>query len=412
MATQMQLLVNMIAASFGTGILSMPWSTAGASLIPALVVVFLVTVLMVFTISLLAQAAETHQKADIGSLLALLPGRAGWILPTFINIALWSTLWLTLVGYVVTIADALHIFFPAHRTAVGILGSVVILPLCFLDMSRLAVTSSFSVLATLNLAAIIGHTLFEKSNTSALPNDLCWFGFGDGLIAMASVTCTCMIVQLCTLQMYAELDDRTPQKFNRITRHCFVVLFFAYAGFSAMGYLTFGNSADANILKSLPEGAWGKASRISFVLVLVAAYPIFVYPMISTIRNSETLRDRGVNITLWSGVATVFVVASAAVAASLMDNLAFINALLGAVQCAIFVGICPGLAGMYLLGQKSDTLRWKLAMVALMITCCVLGVVGVKYTDNYTQDLHSSCRWRSTDSSMQERVQSTLVADM
>ena len=39
--------VNMIAASFGTGILSMPWSTAGASLIPALVVVFLVTVLMV-----------------------------------------------------------------------------------------------------------------------------------------------------------------------------------------------------------------------------------------------------------------------------------------------------------------------------------------------------------------------------
>lgn len=401
MAKRGQLLVNMIAASFGTGILSMPWGTAGASLIPALLIVFAVAVFMVFTISLLIDAGERHQKADLGNLLGALPGSAGWMVPLFVNVSLWITMWLTLVGYEITIADALEVVFPGYRVAIVIVSSAVILPLCFLDMSRLSFTSTLSLLVVGNLFMITSTTLVQQGLSHSLPSDICFYGVDDGLISMASMSCTSMIVQMCALQMYAELEDKTPKKFAHITRVCFIVLFFIYAGFAAIGYLTYGPDVKSNILKNLPNNVWGKASRIAYVVVIGAAYPIMVYPMISSIKNSDALQGRGTNITWACNIGTVVIVVSAMFVATILDNLGTINALVGAVQCAVFVGVCPGLVGLFMSGERSESLPWKSSMIVLIVVCCLLGILGCIFPNNYAAALEKTCVWVGTSSSFQ-----------
>jgi len=415
MATQFQLLLNMIAASFGTGILSMPWSTAGASIIPAVVIVLVVALTMKFTISILIDAGEHHKKYELGSLLCLLPGSAGTICTAIVNVCLWGSLWLTLVGYVITIQDALQDFVP-DRVMIAFVSSAIILPLCFLDLSQLAFTSSLSMLTTMNVAVITSFTLAQKSQADTLP-DVCWYGFNTrGLISMVNMSCTSMIIQMCALPMYAELEEKTPQKFKRVTSVAFTALFFVYAVFSVIGYLTFGQGINSNIIKELPKDSWGNASRISYVIVIMSAYPMFVYPMIASLRSSEFLRGRLSGRTLEvsttegaaqederqlvgspsidriANIATVIIVVSAMCLALVMDDLGFVNGLVGACQCAVFVGICPGLVGIYLIDPEARCRSyWKPLMVVLFIVCCAIGGTGMVFTDNYAKDLAKTC---------------------
>jgi len=174
----------------------------------------------------------------------------------------------------------------------------------------------------------------------------------------------------------------------------FSVLFLVYAGFSTVGYLAFGQDVDPNILKNLPSGPWGNASRICYVMVIMASYPMFLYPLASSIRNSDGLRSRGVNVKLVSHVAIVVVVASVMVAAMILDDLGTLNAVVGAVQCAVFVGVGPGLVGLFLLGPRSMGACWKMLMVVLIVMCSVIGGLGVIYTHNYAEELPEHCSWK------------------
>ena len=69
--------------------------------------------------------------------------------------------------------------------------------------------------------------------------------------------------------------------------HGGAMLFVIYAGFSTVGYLSYGPGAQSNILLTLPTGPWGEASRFFYVLVILSSYPLFVYPLIDTIRGSR-----------------------------------------------------------------------------------------------------------------------------
>lgn len=398
MATQLQLLVNMMAASFGTGILSMPWSAAGASVVPAVATIMLVAALMTLTMDILVRAGEHHGKYNLGSLLGTLPGMPGRVLPAAVNVCLWATLWLTLVGYVITVADAVQDFMDVQRAAIKILCSVLILPLCFLDMSKLSYVSSLSVFAVVNLFAVTSYTLAQEAHEGNRPHGICLWGLSDGLISMASISCTSMIIQMCALPMYEELDHRTCAKFNRVTLASFVMLFLIYAAYAVIGYFTFGESVHSNVLKDLPNGPWGRASRAIYLVVIMAAYPMFVYPMIASLKSSEALRRSGVNLKVICHGSTVVIVMSAMLAALSLDDLGVVNALVGALQCIVFVGLCPGLLGLHLLGSSANrapppALRRRPSLIALVVFCFLIGVAGLVYTDNYAQDLGRSCRW-------------------
>merc|ERR1719156_500262 len=97
--------MNLVTGGLGAGILSLPWSTAGASVVPAVAVIAATLLVNAWTISVLVRAAERHQTFDLGGLLALLPNGIGPYAQAFTNLGIWFSMYLCLIGYMVIVAD-------------------------------------------------------------------------------------------------------------------------------------------------------------------------------------------------------------------------------------------------------------------------------------------------------------------
>merc|ERR1712176_1666757 len=84
--------------------------------------------------------------------------------------------------------------------------------------------------------------------------------------------------------MYEELEDRSPQKFDRILAVSFSMLFFIFSGFSSAAYLFFGPSVENDVIRSLPHDPWSAAGRIGVICIVCCVFPIWVYPMVSPLK--------------------------------------------------------------------------------------------------------------------------------
>lgn len=140
--------LNLVTGGLGSGILTLAWGMAGASVVVTVGLIFLVVALNVCTVMLLVHAAEANKKFDLGALLALLPGKYfGPAAQGACNALVWITLWMTLVGYLIVVQDCLTPLFPsgsvlALRWVWAILGSAVALALSLMDLQFLSWTSS------------------------------------------------------------------------------------------------------------------------------------------------------------------------------------------------------------------------------------------------------------------------------
>merc|ERR1719223_1431087 len=68
-ATTTELVVNLITCGLGTGVFTLPWSTAGSSVVPAVAIIGFVLGLNAWTISIIVEAGERHQTFNLGSLM-------------------------------------------------------------------------------------------------------------------------------------------------------------------------------------------------------------------------------------------------------------------------------------------------------------------------------------------------------
>ena len=132
--------LNLVTGGLGSGILTLSWGMAGASVVVALVLTLAVVALNGFTVMLLVHAAEAHKKFDLGSLVSVLPGRwPGPIAQGAFNALVWFTMWMTLLGYIIIVQDCLTSLFPsrsvlASRWLWAVLSSAVVLPLSWMDL--------------------------------------------------------------------------------------------------------------------------------------------------------------------------------------------------------------------------------------------------------------------------------------
>lgn len=400
-ATESQLVINLITGGLGTGIFTLPWSTAGASIMPAILIVAVVLVLNAWTISIIVEAAERHQTFDLGGLLARLPGNFGRSAQFGCNACVWFSLFLCLVSYTIVAADCVQsTLFPLpaswlHRCFLIVCTSLVVGPLCFLDQRRLAFTSIIGVAVTVNIFVFIG-TQFVYHELEATTPPHCFLGLSMGSVAMISAMMQAVIVQMCVLPMYAEMKDRSPQKFRRVVAISFTTLFFIFAGFSVFGYLAFGPDVQSNVLLSLPGTAWGHVSRLFAALAVVAVYPIMMNPMIAPIRNSRSFTTPGLDANVVAGIATCCVIFAATVTAFFVTDLGYLNVVNGAMSLGVFVALAPSFIGLSLLGGQSKHLGWRVAMVVLAVVGVLFSILGLVFTDNYAPRLHQTCRWGNT----------------
>merc|ERR1711957_345591 len=166
------------------------------------------------------------------------------------------SMFLCLVGYIMTISDSFLMTFQlygAHaidleditspRSYVITGAMVLILPLCFLDQRRLAFTSFLSVLVNIYVFLLLGYFMvssYAETNPSPPLPTPCLLGFGRGVVSMVTAMMQAVIIQMCVLPMYAELQDKTPRAFNGIMTKGFSGLFLLFATFSILGYWRWG----------------------------------------------------------------------------------------------------------------------------------------------------------------------------
>lgn len=390
-ASSGEIAINLITCGLGTGIFTLPWSTAGASALPAVVIAGTVLALNAWTISIIVEAGERHQTFNIGALMGRLPGALGRVAENGINSFTCVSAYLCLVGYIIVIADCLGAMLPLSqgvafpRRALVALSALAVLPLCFLDQSRLSFTSTLAVAATLSIFANICTQFVHEEVTHSRP-PACYFGLSVGSVAMVSAMMQVIVIQMCVLPMYAELKDRTPAKFNRIVALSFLALFVLCSLFAVVGYLAFGADVSSNVLLNLPDTRWGHLSRAGGALGCAAVYPIVMLPMLAPLRSSALACKLG------SGVvagATLCIVAASAAAALYVTDLGFVNVVNGALSCGVFVAMTPSLVGLYLLGERSAV--WNATMYALVIVGTTFAVLGLLLKDNYAGALHNAC---------------------
>eukprot|EP00931_Biecheleriopsis_adriatica_P041503 TRINITY_DN23713_c0_g1_i1.p1 TRINITY_DN23713_c0_g1~~TRINITY_DN23713_c0_g1_i1.p1 ORF type:complete len:434 (-),score=93.38 TRINITY_DN23713_c0_g1_i1:64-1365(-) len=388
-ATGLQLTLNVVTCGLGTGIFTLPWSTAGASSLVAVVIVAGVLVLNAWTISILVKAAERHQVFDIGSLMSFLPGRLGSFVPPAVNVAIWLGTFFCLVSYIIVVADCAKPFMEPLLGPEGLhqklaaLASVLVLPLCLLDQQQLSVTSSLSMLA---VGVILGLLAIIYATEQDAPK-ICQLGFSWGSVAMLSAMMQTVVIQVCVLPMYGEMKNRSPGHFDKVIMNSFGILFLICSSFALLGYHVFGGPVSSNVLLNLPHSNAGTIGRGCAAASVLAVYPIIMKPMLAALEPSGCSQT-----SLGSFAATAAIVAAVMVTACFVRDLGKVNIINGAASMGIFVAVVPFLVGRNLLGQV-NTFRWSVVMYALLVLGILSSILGVCLVDNYASDLQAACLW-------------------
>lgn len=400
-------IMNLVTGGLGTGMLSLPWAMAGASLVVGTIVIIGVVALNFVTIMILVYASEKYQAFDLAAVLGNLPGRLGPVMQILTNAMVWIALFGSLASYIIGMCDSAGPFlrgtFLDHRVAIAGLSSLLVTPLCFLDQKYLSFSSAAAVLVNCYLIILICLEFVRRSTQKTLPPETCVVGLTTGSLTMVSTAAQCIIIQMCVLPMYKEFEGRVaqsqahplgPQKFARVLMVAFSLLVVLFAAIAALGYLTFGENVQSNLLLSLPNDSAGQVAQAGMFLVLGAVYPIMMIAMIAPIKNMEVdkfghgpaaKRKKSLAVT---GATLLLILASFGVALK-VDSLGLVNVLDGALCICFFTALVPGLVGLLLLDRRS--LLWRACMYALLVGGLVLGILGIVYTENKPEQLRSAC---------------------
>merc|ERR1719199_1642703 len=128
--------------------------------------------------------------------------------------------------------------FWALRAPLLAVSGTVVLPICFVDQQRLAVSSVVGICVTVYLFIVVA-ILFARDGVAS---NCCVVsgGIHEGSLTMFSILMQCTIVQMCVLPMYEELENRSPRRFGVAVVAAFAFLAVLFAAFSAVAYTVFG----------------------------------------------------------------------------------------------------------------------------------------------------------------------------
>ncbi|CAE7674899.1 slc38a7 [Symbiodinium pilosum] len=287
------MVLNLVNASLGSGVLSLPWAAAGSSLLVAAGVTLLVLLLNGVTNVILVAAAERQQIFDLGGLMGRLPGKWARLLRWAFDVSIWCSVGLSLLGYFVVVADAFDPlaefvgFPPALKKETSVLaGSMLVIPLCLMDPKYLVFSSSLSVAANVYLVLLI-TTLFASQSNQPSRHSFCWLGTGPGIITMGSALMQSMIFQMCAVPMYEMLEDRSIRRFSICLTVSFCFVFLLFTMLCLMGLSLYGTGVSSNILNNLPPDGSGDLARLGVGLSVIAIYPIYLESMVAPLRHAE-----------------------------------------------------------------------------------------------------------------------------
>mmetsp|Transcript_76653 Transcript_76653/g.165854 ORF Transcript_76653/g.165854 Transcript_76653/m.165854 type:complete len:430 (-) Transcript_76653:509-1798(-) len=391
---------NLITAGLGAGILSLPWSLAGASVGVGVALIAVGLLVNGWTLMILVEAAEEVQQFDLGALVARLPYRwLGSFMQAFMNVAVWISNFGTLIGEMIIVADAaLDVMAFNGLDSEWLLGrryfwvalsSACVLPLCYLDQQRLACSSTLSILVNIYVFGLIVAQFAAPGAVGAEPleppaaEQLCFLGLTKGAVTMFSAMTQSVAIQMCVLPMYKDMDRRSPARFRKALNISFGFIFILFTCFAVTAVMAVGPGVSSNVLLDLPSSHLSNVGRLGMLAVSASIYPFMVTPMVEPL---EAWAGEGLKADKIVKVAKGAIVAAVMVAGCFVHSLGLMNVLNGALAVGVFVALAPSLVGSMLLKRPGSTAH-QASMILLLFFGAVMMGIGLVYVDNYVSEL-------------------------
>ena len=228
-------------------------------------------------------------------LLGRLPAH-GRLVKALLEVTIWLTVFMCLVGYLIVIADSCKVLLPELPRALRVgLSAIIVLPLCFMDQQHLAFSSSLSIAANIYVCVLL-LSLFasgwRKPAVEDADHDCCMLGYGAGNITMVSALMQAAVVQMCILPMYEEMSERSPRRFAACLGFSFSFVAVLFITFSCVAYFVLGPMVSSNVLLDLPPGPFGNFARVAMAFAVIGVYPILLSSMVASIKHQELDADR------------------------------------------------------------------------------------------------------------------------
>jgi hypothetical protein len=349
-----------------------------------IVLLGLVLILNAWVTHILADAAEAYNVYDLGALIGALRGlKNAKMWEAVCNGSIWLTMYVTLSGYVIIIADTISELTGLDlknefmsRCLVLTIASLCILPLCFLDGKRLSMFSSMAILVNVYLFFLI----LSAAPSGAATTDACFLGWGIGSVAYFSTLECCVVIQMCLLPMFECMENRSAKTFKSTVDRSFMLVFVLFSAFVTAADFAFGavNMQD-NVMNNLPHGVLSNIAQFGMLVCISAVYPLMVAPMVLPIKNMVENKE------FWGAVTSVFIVGVVLLTGILFTGLGKVNVYNGVVSVVACGTVAPAAVGLYSLSGQGF---WhKSRMYGLIIFGVVVGILGAVYTDNYVSEM-------------------------
>mmetsp|Transcript_9380 Transcript_9380/g.20971 ORF Transcript_9380/g.20971 Transcript_9380/m.20971 type:complete len:455 (-) Transcript_9380:136-1500(-) len=443
-ASSFAITLNLITAGFGTGLLTMPWGTAGSSIFMSLLILLVVLMLNAWVVMILVTASQKCATYELGTLMSKLPWKLGSILQVVGNATVWMSQILVLLGYTIIIVSGLERLLPASgiltsRPALTAAVAALSYPLSLLDQQRLAWTSSIGIAANIYIVGLVlcyalpymtpealaaAPLRWEEHEAHSGRRHLCVWGVSFGSVTNFDLQMSALNILMLILPMYKELERKSPEKFMRCLGTSYVFLYVVFALVMVCGYAAFGPHVESNLLDAMPNDAWAQAARFSMILCLLGCYPLNLKPMITPFLNHDASLAQSdaagepllAADALTSGqhiehaaprvdhkreaflqmLVTFLVIAGVSIVSLFLNDLGPLNALNGALQIIAFVGVIPCSLGLFLVGDNFTTSqRWfhRIALGFLFVLALIISSLSFVDLQNEPKALEAACRW-------------------
>jgi len=390
-------LINVVNATLGAGILSIPWSMAGASILGGVFLLAFGLAINLCTNMIYIYVSDRTGATDSSAIAGQLPGNLGVFAAKFTISILGLGNFCCLVCYEIVFSDCISMIIPQCPRWLSItVFTLIASSLCMVPQEYLSITSLFSVAMTFYMIILMVITYFFTHESR---DDICIFSVGKGTISMASGFNMAIVIQMITPGLYANLNNKSPESFQQIMATAFIIVFFIFATFGITSYLMFGKNIKSNILLEFPQNIFGYVGIGGVSLVVLSVYPLILNPIIEPFLDKEYISiEEGSGKPLGNRMGNrskkamyVTTLSSAALFISFfVTDLGIVNVITGALSALCFVFITPSLLA---LNFFKLTQLQQLVIYGFMFFGSLSALAAFRYTDNFTNNLSNDCLW-------------------
>ncbi|KAI3673734.1 hypothetical protein L6452_39862 [Arctium lappa] len=401
---------NLVTTVIGAGIMALPATMKVLGLIAGVVFIFLMGIISEISLELLVRFTHQCKATSYGEVVEHALGKPARIVSEvfiILNNAGVLLVYLIIMGDVMS-GSPKHAgvleqwfgngFWDDRRIVSLILLIVFLAPLCALSkIDSLSMTSAASVvLAVLFvvIACVITFIMLAKGKIDS-PRLIPEFGSKAAVLDLLVVIPIMSNAYVCHFNVqpiYNELENRSPERMNKVGRWTTVICVLIYWLTAVAGYLLFGKDTEADVLTNFDKPLPVKGSealnyivRVGYICHLILVFPVIHFSLRQTVDalafkgKPPLTKSKGRCLGLTCAILIVVYLASVLIP-SIWTAFKFTGA-----TTAVSLGfVFPSLIALRLsrhgpegLSSRETVLSWLMLIMAIIVG--IVGVVGNIY---------------------------------